>query len=654
MSGAEHEALAGDAAGDRPGTAWRMLTLVGLAALGAIVLVALILTLGEANRQRDRALALQTHSYEVMILSANLSGTIARAEASLGRYVISLDDRLGQAYSADWQLAGQQLARLDLITRDNAQQQASIERLRRAVNIRNAELSMIALNVFYKRNNQALGLYYKAREAPSLTEIDTLLGQITQQESDVLGQRTGAALRSVARSSGIASALSAFGILLVLGAVALGWLTVTALGQRAVARAEAEAERDRAIELEAAVARASEVLLAQESKLRQVQKMEAVGQLTGGIAHDFNNMLAVVLGGLELAKRQVGIDAAAAQRHIDNATEGANRAAALTRQLLAFSREEAVRSEPIEPVALVAGMSDLLDRTLGDAIQVDMQRADDTTWLVRSDRHQLENAVLNLAVNARDAMNGRGRMTIATAGVTLAENAVGTCRAGDYVALSVADTGCGMAPDMLDRVFEPFFTTKPAGKGTGLGLSQVFAFVRQADGVVGIASTVGTGTTVTLYLPRYADGTVSAPAIEPAPAAPARQVALDILVVEDDPRVLVATMGALTELGHRAVACDDPLAAPTMLDTLGGVDLIVSDVLMPGQTGPEMIATLLDRHPRTAVLFVTGYAGDAGGEAAFGGHHVLRKPFTLIGLERAIDAALSSRAGQVFERIAAE
>ena len=657
MSGEETGALSGETPGDKPGTVWRMLTLVGLAALGAFVLVALILTLGEANRQRDRALALQTHSYEVMILSANLSGTIARAEASLGRYVISLDTKLGQAYSADWQLAGQQLARLDLITHDNAQQQASIGRLRRAFNIRNDELSAVALNVFYKRNNQALGLYYKAREAPSLTEINTVLAEITQQESDVLGQRTGTAMRSVARSSSLASALSAFGILLVIGAVALGWLTVTALAERAVARAEADTERDRAIELEAAVARASEVLLAQEGKLRQVQKMEAVGQLTGGIAHDFNNMLAVVLGGLELAKRQVDAESAAA-RHIDNATEGANRAAALTRQLLAFSREEALRSEPIEPVALVAGMSDLLDRTLGDAITVEMRSAeemgDTPSWLVRSDRHQLENAVLNLAVNARDAMEGRGHLTITATGVRLAENAIGQCAPGDYVALSVTDTGCGMAPDMLDRVFEPFFTTKPAGKGTGLGLSQVFAFVRQADGVVGIASTPGAGTTVTMYLPRHADAAISAPNVEAAPAVPAEQAALDILVVEDDPRVLVATMGALEELGHRAVACDDPLAAPALLDTLGRVDLIVSDVLMPGQTGPEMIAALTDRHPETAVLFVTGYAGEAGGEAEFGGHHVLRKPFTLVGLERAIHAAVASRPGPAFDSIAAE
>ncbi|MEG3178100.1 ATP-binding protein [Sphingomonas sp. RB3P16] len=629
--------------GIMPGTVWRTITLVVMAALGVAVLVGLILTLGEANRQRDRALQAQTHSYDVMILSASLSGTIARAEASLGRYVISADTNLGQAYSADWQLAGQQIARLGQITRDNPEQQALIKPLHRAFDARGSELSTIALNTFYKRNAQAVPLYYQARDSAALGEIDSLLDKIGVQERVLLARRAGDALHSVTRSSELASALSVLGILLLLGVVALGWLTVSALGQRAVARAEAEAERDRAIQLEAAVARASAVLLAQESKLRQVQKMEAVGQLTGGIAHDFNNMLAVVLGGLELAKRQLGTDPEAAHRHIDNATEGANRAAALTRQLLAFSREEALRTEPIEPVGLVRGMSDLLDRTLGDGVSVEVRAGPNAEWLVRSDRHQLENAMLNLAVNARDAMNGRGQLTITAAGVTLAEGAIGTCVAGEYVALSVADSGCGMAPDLLDRVFEPFFTTKPAGKGTGLGLSQVFAYVRQADGQVGLQSVVGEGTTVTLYLPRHSEAVPTAPSPESVPAEPVVQATLDILVVEDDPRVLAATIGALEELGHRPISCDDPLAAAALLDRIGHVDLLVSDVLMPGQTGPEMVAALLTHRPDMAVLFVTGYAGEAGGEAEFGGHHVLRKPFTLVGLERAVANAVKDR-----------
>jgi len=642
------------AEGTTSGTTWRSFTLVMMAVLGVLVVVALGLTLKEADRQRDRALALQKHSYDVMILSANLAGTLARAEASLGRYVISLDDRLGQAYSADWQLASQQISRLKRITHDNPSQQGAIEALRRAFRTRSTELDGIALNTFYKRNTQALGLYYKVRQSPSRDAIDRLLTTIGDEERTVLEQRGGAALASVARSSRIASALGVFGVLILLGALAMGWLTVTALAQRAAARAEAESERDRAIELEAAVAKASSELLEQEAKLRQVQKLEAVGQLTGGIAHDFNNMLAVVIGGLELARRHVEDDPAAAQRHIASAAEGADRAAALTRRLLAFSREETLRSETLDPAALIGGMSDLLDRTLGDGIVVSVRNDGDIGWMVRSDRIQFENAVLNLAVNARDAMDGRGQLSISLTPVTLLQGEIGTCRTGDYIALAVSDSGCGMSPELVERAFEPFFTTKPSGKGTGLGLSQVFAFVRQADGEVLLDSVVGQGTTVTLYLPRYVwvEDSTNAPA--PVAIREEERSGLNIFVVEDDPRVLNATMGALEELGHRAIACDDPIVAPGMLDGLGNIDLIISDVLMPGCTGPELIDTVAPQRPDMAVLFVTGYAGEAGGEAEFGGHHVLRKPFTLAGLAQAIDAAVQDGPTHSPRSIAAE
>ncbi|MGH6614843.1 ATP-binding protein [Sphingomonas sp.] len=649
MSGIEGE----NEVSARPPTPWRTIMLVVVALLGAAVLVALIVTLGEANRQRDRAIRAQSHSYEVMILARTLSGTIARSEASLGRYVISADKSLGRLYFDEWQLAGQQITRLDQVTNDNPPQQARIDALRRAYNARGAELSLTALSTNYGQNNQALARYYQARKAISLTEINQQLDGIIAQERRLLDRRTGAAMRSVDQSNGVAKVLVVFGIMIVLGAIALGWLTVEALGQRASARAEAEAERERAHELEEAVNQATAELRQQEGKLRQVQKMEAVGQLTGGIAHDFNNMLAVVLGGLELAKRQLHKDPSpAALRHIESAMEGANRAAALTRQLLAFSREESLRLEPIAAGELITGMSDLLDRTLGDAITVaarDIGRG----WLTRADRHQLENVILNLAVNARDAMEGRGTLTIVTSGTALTEHAVGRCPAGEYVTIAVSDTGCGMTPEVMERVFEPFFTTKPVGKGTGLGLSQIFAFVRQAEGEIGLQSEPGKGTTVTLYLPRDAAAAVAkAEQIATAPE-PTERHTLDILVVEDDERVLAATMGALEELGHRAIACGDPLAAPALLQSTGHIDLIMSDVLMPGQTGPEMIAALAPDYRHVAVLFVTGFAGEAS-EAEFGGHHVLRKPFTMAALERGIVAAMAVERPTAPHSIAAE
>ena len=617
---------------------WRTVLLVVMALAGVASLVALVLTLADANRQRDRALTLQKHSYDVMILARTLSGTIARAEASLGRYVISGDRQLGQLYSDSWEAAGTQLDRLDRITDENPPQQIRIDALRLAYLQRAQELNLIALSTRYKKNGQAIALYYKARQAVALARIDNELDNIIGQERLLLDKRNAAALRSVTRSSQVASVLAAFGALLVLGAAALGWITVHSLAEAAVAEAEAEAAHGRAEELAGAVAQATAELREQEARLRQVQKMEAVGQLTGGIAHDFNNMLAVVTGGLELAGRALATNPAAARRHIASAAEGAERAAALTRRLLAFSREESLKPEPIHIGELVAGMRDLLDRTLGDGVTVAL-RDGARGWCVRADKVQLENAVLNLAVNARDAMDGRGELTIATAAVTHGERAVGELAAGDYVTVAVSDTGAGMTPEVAERVFEPFFTTKEAGKGTGLGLSQIFALVRQLGGEVAIATAPGTGTTVTLHLPRDRAAGQVTDRPEPALAPDVAPRALDILVVEDDPRVLAATTAALAELGHRPIDCDDPFAAPAMLERAGGVDLIVTDVLMPRQTGPEMAAALAERWPATPVLFVTGFAGEVNARA-FGGRPVLRKPFTLAALEGAIADAV--------------
>jgi CheY-like chemotaxis protein len=280
-------------------------------------------------------------------------------------------------------------------------------------------------------------------------------------------------------------------------------------------------------------------------------------------------------------------------------------------------------------------MSDLLDRTLGDSITV-VTRDTSAAGCVRGDRLQLENAVLNLAVNARDAMDGRGVLTIATGAVTLTGGEIGNCTAGDYVTIAVGDTGSGMAPEIAERVFEPFFTTKEVGKGTGLGLSQIFALVRQAGGEIAIDTAPGEGTTVTLYLLRDAHAVHAAatPIERPAETVDAPSK-LTILVVEDDPRVLAATTGALEELGHATI------------------HLIVSDVLMPRQTGPEMIAALAPRYRDIAVLFVTGFAGDANARE-FGGHDVLRKPFTLTGLERAVAAAVATDRPASTRQIAAE
>jgi len=642
-------------------TNWRILLLGLLALLGLGVLAAIIVLQQRTEQERDRAVARQQHTFEVVIRANQLSGAVSAAEAALGRYVVSADRTLGQQYSDQWARATEQLTRLQQLTRDSPRQQAQIAQLKRAFEARGRELAETALYSTYKRHNDAWGSYYRVRQSAARQNVEALLTRVVDSERVLLRDRTRAAGDLIDNSSFASRILTVFGVMIVVGAVLLGWLAIAAEGERAAADAEATAQRERAAELQLAVDTATADLRAEaherglaEAQLRQVQKMEAVGQLTGGIAHDFNNMLAVVLGGLELAKRHLHTGGPDAQQHIENAMEGANRAAALTRRLLAFSRSEPLLPEAVEGGGLIAGMSDLLDRTLGDTIEV---KTDDAGmgWTVWVDRHQLENALLNLAVNARDAMDGRGTLTIATGGSTLAADEVGECPAGDYVTISVTDTGCGMSQEVADRVFEPFFTTKPVGKGTGLGLSQIFGFVRQSGGEIAIDTAPGKGTTVRVYLPRHLGEAASATAEASVPIAaleePVATRSLDILVVEDDPRVLGATVGALQELGHRVTSCPDPLAAPDTVTTMPTLDLVISDVLMPGQTGPEMIAGLGERLDGVAVLFVTGFAGEADAEL-FGGRSVLRKPFTMASLARAVDEAVEYEARRAAQQAA--
>jgi signal transduction histidine kinase/ActR/RegA family two-component response regulator len=630
---------------------WRLVLLAALAVAGVFVLGALILIQQRTDLERDRAIALQQHSFEVILRANQLSGGIASAEAALGRYVVSADRNLGQQYADQWGKAGEQLQRLRQLTGDNPVLFAKVRQLQRAFAERGKELDATALYTTFKRNSDAFGAYYQVRESPARKQVEAILDDVADQERRLLRDRTRAAAQLIENSSYASRVLSGFGLVIALGAVVFGWLAIEAQGDRALADADAAWERERAGQLREAVAAATAQLREEareregaEAKLRQAQKMDAVGQLTGGIAHDFNNMLAVVLGGVELARRQIESDPREAARHLDNAMEGAHRAAALTRQLLAFSRSESLAPEPVDAGALIRGMRDLLDRTLGDAIRVEAQDRG-MGWRIWVDRHQLENAVLNLAVNARDAMNGRGTLVVTTGESRLAANEVGHCAAGDYVSVAVRDDGCGMTPAVLERVFEPFFTTKPVGKGTGLGLSQIFGFVRQSGGGIAIETAPEAGTTVTLYLPRY-KGVLTGAAAAPVVIEAAEEKAgdsYDILVVEDDPRVLAATLAALRELGHRAVGCADPLHAPAAIQAMASLDLVMTDVLMPGQTGPEMIAGVEATLTGVAVLFVTGFTGEASAEQ-LRDRPVLRKPFTVAALSRAVREAVAGEA----------
>jgi len=376
-----------------------------------------------------------------------------------------------------------------------------------------------------------------------------------------------------------------------------------------------EALRELNQSLEARVAAAIAERERAEEALRQSQKMEAVGQLTGGIAHDFNNLLTVIAGNVDIARRHIGDQGEArVLRALGNAQVGAERAAVLTQRLLAFSRRQPLNPRPVDANKLVTGMGELLHRTLGETVEVETVLAAGL-WRIEADPNQLENAILNLAVNARDAMPEGGKLTIETANTHL-DRAYAVQNAGvspgQYVAICVSDIGTGMDPDTLARAFEPFFTTKEVGKGTGLGLSMVYGFVKQSGGHLKIYSEEGEGTTVRIYLPRLLGQEESA---EDRPEQEVPEGSRDetILVCEDDDDVRAYTVEVLRELGYRVLEAHDGPSALRLLERQeGGVDLLFTDVVLPsGMTGAVLAQEARARHPALKVLFTTGYARNA-------------------------------------------
>jgi PAS domain S-box-containing protein len=377
-------------------------------------------------------------------------------------------------------------------------------------------------------------------------------------------------------------------------------------------RAE-EALRELNTTLEQQVAERTAQLQAQDESLRQAQKMEAVGQLTGGVAHDFNNLLQVIIGNLDLLQQQLPEEAGRLKRAANQAMKGARRAAALTQRLLAFSRRQPLDPRPVNVNALVTGMSDLLPRTLGETIAVETVQGAGL-WRVEADANELESAILNLALNARDAMPGGGKLTIETANAHIDEAYAHTyaeVSPGQYVAISVSDTGFGMDEATVARAFEPFFTTKPVGSGTGLGLSQVYGFVKQSGGHVKIYSEPGHGTTVKIYLPRLiaTDEVVEESGDAPIPEGSREET---ILVLEDDDDVRTFSVETLRDLGYRVIEAHDGPSALRLLERQSRVDLMFSDVVLPGgMTGAEVAKQARELRPELKVLFTTGYARNA-------------------------------------------
>ncbi len=421
--------------------------------------------------------------------------------------------------------------------------------------------------------------------------------------------------------------------------LALFFLSITALRQtqrqaRALERLEAEARRRETA----------------EATLRQVQKMEAVGRLTGGVAHDFNNLLTVVIGNLDMLIRRLAPEDARARRSASLAKEGAVRASLLTQRLLAFSRQQPLEPRRTDLASLLTGMTDLTRRTLGEGITV-RSETEPGLWPVDVDQNQLENAILNLAVNARDAMPAGGKLTLHAYNLVVREHGghPDDPQPGSWVVIDVTDTGVGMPEGIQTKVFEPFFTTKPHGKGTGLGLSQVYGFLKQSGGHVRILSRLGEGTTVRLFLPR-AQGESSATPVNPEEPGAVRDTLsadrLVALVVEDEPTVRAFSADALRDLGFHVIEADDAASALRQLAQPQQIDLLFSDVGLPGTDGRTLAREALTQRRDLKVLLTSGYAHQilGGGDDDF---DLLPKPFTTLELERRVAAVLGrDRSGE--------
>jgi len=419
-------------------------------------------------------------------------------------------------------------------------------------------------------------------------------------------------------------------------------------------RVAEEAVRELNQSLEQRVAQAVAAREAMEDVLRQAQKMEAVGQLTGGVAHDFNNLLTIITGNMDMALRAVDAEGGSPKlrRAIGNAQKGAERAAALTQRLLAFSRRQPLAPKALDADKLIQGMSEMLKRTLGETIQLETVRAPGL-WRIEADPNQLESALLNLAVNARDAMPDGGKLSIETANARLddrysADHA--EVAPGDYVVIAVSDTGTGMSRETVARVFEPFFTTKEVGKGTGLGLSMVYGFVKQSGGHVKIYSEEGDGTAVKIYLPRLLGEGVEEEDAAIAAGAPGGQDET-ILVVEDDDDVRAYTVEILRELGYRVLEAHDGPAALRLIERPDvTIDLVFTDVVMPAMSGREMVDLARAIRPHLRVLYTSGYTRNAivHGGRLDPGVQIIAKPFTFDALSAKVRAVLDSgRTGRI-------
>ena len=599
------------------------LALLNRSLVATTVLAALIMAaafwLGARNKTDDQWLL---HSVEVRAQLTRVLSLVQSAETGQRGYLLTGHD----TYLAPYRMATEQLPpaldRTQELVSDNPRQLQNITRLRPLIDEKLDELRTTIEDYRAGHPDAALAVVGSDAGFRLMKEIRDDITAMQGTEDILLGERQSTAQRS--------------GLMLQIG-VAVAFLLICGVGVL-IARFTRDSftalsqARNRLItsnqQLREQVSRRETA----EGQLRQAQKMEAIGQLTGGIAHDFNNMLGVIMGAHDLVMRRIRKGDYAIERFLDAATIATGRAATLTQRLLAFARQQPLSPQPLDANRMITGMSDLLQSTLGEQIHVETVTAAGL-WTVHVDAPQLENAILNIAINARDAMPDGGKLTIETANAHLDD---AYCRLnpevqpGQFAMIAITDTGIGMSPEVAARVFDPFFTTKPAGKGTGLGLSQVYGFVKQSQGHIKVYSEPGAGTTMKIYLPRLIGDAreIKHTAAEPMRTGERSEI---VLVVEDDSLMRRLTADALHELGYTVFESENAADALATLDRVADVKLLFTDVVMPDVNGKKLADEALRRRPGLKVIFTTGYSANAvvHGGVLDQGVNFISKPFTL-------------------------
>ena len=599
-------------------------------------LLAAVITLGTfwlGFREQDQDQWVR-HSLAVRSELQLIQTLILRAESSQRGYLVTGREEYLAPFNPTRGALQTALDRIASLVNDNPQQIAAARGLRQTISAKLDELERTIAFRKAGRADDALALVNTDAGQRVMGGIVDQIAAMQDDEDRLLATREAdaASLDVLLQIGSVAAFVVICGI-----AILAAYLARRSVATIHAANAQLSLANQSLIEQ---ISRREQV----EAQLRQAQKMEAVGQLTGGMAHDFNNMLGVIVGALDLIKRRLKHDEFGIGRFVESAMKATERSAALIQRLLAFARQQPLAPEAVDANRMIADMSELLRSTLGEQIQIETVLAAGL-WKTNVDPYQLESSIVNIAINARDAMPDGGKLTIETENVYLdeaycSENA--EVSAGQYVMIAITDQGGGMAPEIAARAFDPFFTTKPAGKGTGLGLSQVYGFIKQSSGHIKIYSEIGTGTTVKIYLPRlYRQAEeVKRAALKPA-SGDADEI---VLVVEDDPLMRRLSCDALRELGYTVLESENATAALTMIDDTPGIKLLFTDVVMPEVNGKKLADEALKRRPDLKVLFTTGYTRNA---VVHGGVldpdvNFISKPFTIQQLASKVRAVLDA------------